>query len=169
MALVTLDGHVARAIRFMRQDDLYIAIGRTTEWEDESNPEIPDIHDSIQDVVAAKKVETKILVVQDDEEGTIRYLDHMYRPVSLSEAYEEGARWVYCYTALEYSEVPVGISYRTIALVSGLQRAEGVPEAKYALYGEEIVDVGITEIIDNIQPVYRRANKKEKIGIIAEF
>lgn len=169
MAIVTLDGHVSRALKFMEQDDVYIAIGGRTTWDDEANPPAPDIMSRITDLIAMKKVETKILVVQDDENGTIPYLDHRYRAVAPEDAFTEGARWVYCMSYLNYSEAPINVGYRQVALQTGVVRVSTVPDAQYVLLPEEVEDQGRSEIIDNIQPIFRRADKREKIGIIAEF
>lgn len=169
MAIVTLDGHVTRAKRFMEQGDIYVAIGHRSEWPDESSPPIPSISDRITDLIAMKKVETQVMVVQDDDNGTIPYMDHKYTPCTPEEAYEVGARWVYCYCTFEYDELPINVAYRQVALQTGVVRAAGVSDAKYVLLPNEIADVGYSEILDNIQPIFRRIDKKEKVGIIAEF
>jgi hypothetical protein len=169
MAIVTLKGHVARAKRFMEQDDVYIAIGKSTPWGNESQPNLPTVESFVEELIAMKKAETKVLAVQDDEHGTIQYMDHKYTLCTVEEAYERGARWVYCYCGFEYSELPVNISYRQVALQSGVVRKSTVPVAQYVLLPGDIEDVGISEILDNIQPIYRRVDKKERIGIIVEF
>lgn len=169
MAIVRLDGHVSRALRFMEEDDVYIAIGKSSPWDNEAQPPVPGVNEAQVELIAMKKVETKILVVEDDENGTIPYLDHKYTPVTPEEAYEKGARWVYCMSYLNYAEVPIGVAYRQIALQTGVVRKSSVPEAQYVLLPEEIESMGVAEIIDNIEPVFRRADKREKIGIIAEF
>lgn len=169
MAVVRLDGHVSRALRFMEEDDVYIAIGKTSPWDNESQPPVPTVNEPLVDLVAMKKVETKILVVLDDENGTIQYFDHKYSPVAPEEAFEKGARWVYCMSYLNYSEAPISVSYRQVALQTGVVRKSSVPSAQYVLLPEEIQDMGVAEIIDNIEPIYRRADKREKLGIIAEF
>lgn len=169
MAIVRVDGHVARAMRFMEQDDVYIALGKSTPWENEAQPPIPDINEPLVDLVVMKKVETKILVVLDDENGTIQYFDHKYSPVAPEDAIAKGARWVYCMSYFSYSEAPVSVSYRQVALQTGVRRKSSVPSAQYVLLPNEIEEMGITEIIDQIEPIYRRADKREKVGIIAEF
>lgn len=169
MAVVTLKGHVSRALHFMEREDIYIAVGGKTEWENESKPPIPNILDEITDLIVMKKAETKILVTLDDENGSIQYMEHKYRPVAPENAYDEGARWVYCMSYLNYDEAPISVSYRTLALQTRVVRSPSVPEAQYILLPDQIVDMGISEIVDHIQPIYRRADKREKLAIIAEF
>lgn len=169
MAIVRLDGHVSRALRFMEEDDVYIAIGKTSPWDNESQPPVPNVNEPQVELIAMKKVETKILVVLDDEEGTIQYLDHKYSPVAPTDAYTKGARWVYCMSYLNYSEAPISVAFRQVALQTGVVRKSSVPAAQYVLLPEEIENVGVAEIIDNITPIYRRVDKREKLGIIAEF
>ena len=42
MAIMTLNGHVSRALDFYGRDDLYFGIGRTSAWADEKTPPIPE-------------------------------------------------------------------------------------------------------------------------------
>lgn len=168
MAIVTLDGHVARATDFFNRNDVYIAIGHKEEWEDEANPPLPQLDDEIEDIIAIKRVESKSFVVEDPE-GDLLHLGKHYKIVQPEQAFEKGARWIYCVAWLEYGECPTEVAYRQVAIQTMVETLGGLPEGQYVFTPEQIVNNGITEILDNIQPIYRRPDKKEKLAVIAEF
>lgn len=168
MAIVTLNGHVKRAIRFLEEDSIYVALGKTDPWGEDETPPLPEPDDEIEDIQGYKKIETKTLVIPD-EEGAIVYRNTRWSAVTVEEAYERGARWAYVCCWFEYDELPTNIQYRQVGLLTGLKRKEGVDVGKYALVPSEVEDNGVLEVLDNIHPVYRDMDKREKVAIIMEF
>lgn len=57
MAVITLKGHVSRALDFYNKPDIYMGIGKTTPREDEYNPPIPATTDELTEPAGYKKVE----------------------------------------------------------------------------------------------------------------
>lgn len=176
MAVTTLASHVNRAISFMQGDKTYFAIAKTTPWEDPINPDINDENfpepnpadTTLDGVIGFKKVETKHLVVRDDENGTIAYRDSKWRIVPMEQAHIEGAKDVYMESWIFYDELPTE-TYRQEGLYTNLQVAEGVLTSKYNLLPSEVADYGNLEVINNHKPAPRDKDLKEKLSIILEF
>ena len=168
MSVVTYRGHTKRAVNWYNQDNIYLAIGRTTPWEDENFPPYPEPSDNLEELICCKKIEQKYYVIQDDN-GTIFYRGKMYRVLTEEEAFENNCRWVFCSCWLNYDEAPINISYRQIALLTDVVRKEGVPEGQYVLLPEEIENLGDLEVLANDTVTARSASKRERLAIIIEF
>lgn len=171
MAVMTLKGHVSRAMKFYDTEDLFFGIGRTTPWDDESNPPVPQNTDDLEEIAGYKQCESKFMVVpaEGDDQGQISYRGAKWKIVPYDSAVDLGARWVYVATHIAYDEFPVDLVYRQIGFYSGLVRADGVPEAKVNLLPDEVLDPGILEILDNRTPVYRDLDQRELVSFILEF
>ena len=184
MAILTLSGHVARALDFYNKPSIYSAIGKYTEWKqgdcrelidgyDPSidynlNPPSPAITDDMLEIIGYKKVEFRAMVVQDDE-GTLIYRNTNWRIVMPDQAVAEGARWVYISTTLSYSELPTDKPYRQVGVYTGLVPKPDIPESQYTLLPEEVEDQGILEVLDHRKPVYRDSDIREFIKLVIEF
>lgn len=168
MSVVTYKGHTKRAISWYNQDNIYLAIGRTSEWEDELNPPIPQPGDEIEEIVCYKKVEQKYYVVQDDE-GTIFYRGKMYRVINEDEVWSSNCRWVFCSCWLNYDEAPIGVGYRQIGLVTDVKKKEGVPDGQYILLPDDIENFGDLEVLANDTVTVRSSSKRERLAMIIEF
>ena len=139
MARTMLKGHVSRALDFFNKPDIYFGIGKTTAWEDEYAPPAPLETDELEEPVGYKKAESKFLV-KPDPEGELVYRNIKWKIISPSEALTEGARWVYLSSSIAYTEFPVSISYRQVAVFTGLTRADEVDAGKYNLLPSEVDD-----------------------------
>ena len=182
MAILTIDGHVSRAVDFYKRGDIYFGIGKSTEWTEDNrtestpdsrvvneyNPPRPELTSELEGLLGVKKVERMYLVVPDVN-GSLLYRDTRWSVVGLDDAFNEGARWVYLSTSLSYNELPIDISYRQIGIMTGVQRVEGVDPSKYTLELDEISDQGITEVIDYRKPIYRELDQREELVLIVEF
>lgn len=171
MAVVLLSGHVSRALDFYNKNDIYFAIGKTTPWDDDSNPPVPVSTDSIEEVAGYKKVESKFLVIPDDTgEGELVYQRNRWKIVPYEQALEKGARWVYISTQLAYDDFEILIpTYRQIEVYSGLQVISTVSSSSYALIPEQVKNPGIGEALDNRTPIYREPDQRETLVMIIEF
>lgn len=82
MAIATNQGHVNRAIEFYNRVSKFFSIGRTTAWDDDSNPPAPTTGMyAIDELVGFKKVDNCYLVIQDPN-GTIDYRTEKWRIVA---------------------------------------------------------------------------------------
>lgn len=85
MAIAVNQAHVSRALDFYNKEGKYFSIGRTSPWENETNPPTPSLNAyKIDEIVALKKVDNCYLVVKDDDNGTISYRDNKWRIVQPS-------------------------------------------------------------------------------------
>lgn len=169
MALVTEKGHVLRALDFYRETDQYIAVSRTQSWPNDAEPPQPRETDQIEDLICMKKVETKLMVVPDARFGTIAYRHKLYRIVPKEEALAEGAKYVYIVAVFDYGDIPDGVYYHQVGLQVGVKRKSNVSESKYLLMPNEIEDMGVTTVIDNIEAVRAREDRRNIFSNILEF
>ena len=168
MATTTIGGHVARALDFFDNNDVYFAIGKSDPWVDEDYPPAPSINDSdVTGVIGLKKIESKHMVVPD-EEGDIVYRDSRWRIVPYDQAVVENARWVYISCSLLYDELPL-VDYRQVGVYSRVVKNEGILPGKFNLLPSEVADLGILEIIDNRKKTSRNLDQKETLSIVLEF
>lgn len=176
MATVTRDGHVNRAIDFYnKQDSTYFVLGKSTAWEDETNPPVPAYTDHIEEVLGYKKAESVFLVREapagsvSTDPDIVTYQNSLWQIVSKDDAIELGARWVYIASYISFNELSVDLIYRQIGVNTGLVPNDDVPSGQYALTPEQVKEPGVLECIDNRRPVYRQADQQERIIIIIEF
>lgn len=172
VAIATTAGHVSRAIDFVNRTDLWFKLGRSlTPWDDEMNPPLPgqDDHVDNNEVLGLKLVETLLLVVPDDKNGTLVYRDKTYRIVPQDNAYAEGARWAYVASNVAYDELPSDSIYRQIAVSSHVTLKSSVPSDTRAVTPDMVDDLGIDEFLNNRRPVYRDSDTREKAILVVEF
>lgn len=170
MAITLLQGHVSRALDFYNKTSIYFGIGKTTAWEDEYNPPTPTNTDSLLEPAGYKKVESKFLVIPDEDgTGELTYRNSKWKIVPYDQAIAKGARWVYLSSFIAYNEFPIDISYRQVGVFTGLTAKSEVETGKTNLLPSEVEDVGIHEVLDNRTPVYREADQREKLIVIIEF
>ena len=185
MAILTMRGHISRAMDFFKKSSIYVAIGKSSKWQQndcqelngdgfdstvdyDANPPAPSINDDLLEVIGFKKVEFRSLVVQDDS-GTLEYRGSKWKIVAEDNALSEGARWIYLSTTLTYNELPTSLPYRQVGIYTSLEPNEDISESQYVLLPEEVSDVGILEVLDNRKPVYRDNDVREQIKLILEF
>lgn len=172
MAVVTIKGHVSRAMDFYNKEDIHFCIGKSTPWDNENSPPVPKNTDEIQDALGYKLIESKFLVIPVENENAayeLMYRQTKWKIVPYEEALEKGARWVYIMSFIAYDEFPVDIVYRQIGVYTRLVRKSGVPDNQAALTPDEVEDPGILEFLDNRRPIYRELDQREKIAVVIEF
>lgn len=170
MAVTLLRGHVSRALDFYNKTSIYFGIGKTTPWEDEYNPPTPVNTDEMQEAAGYKKVESKFLVIPDEDgTGELTYRNTKWKIVPYDQALDRGARWVYISSYVAYNEFPIDMSYRQVGVFTGLTAKSSVATGKTNLLPSEVEDTGIPEVLDNRTPVYREADQREKLIVIIEF
>lgn len=172
MAVVTIKGHVSRAIDFYEKTNIYFCIGRTTPWQNEDSPPVPKNTDDMEEPIGYKVVESKFLVIpvtNDYDPYELTYRDTKWKIVNEEEALDMGARWVYITSYIAYDEFSVDSIYRQIGVYTRLKKKDDIPDSKSALLPEEVTDPGILEILDNRKPIYRELDQREKLAVVIEF
>lgn len=165
MAKSTLNSHIDSAIQLQkRADEAYLVFGKTTAWADEENPpeEEQDVSE-ISEVVGYKKLKKFSLarpMKANETEDNVKYPVVTYRSqkwvlIPVSEAFTEGARWVYAEAELHPDEFPLGM-YRQVGIHLGLVPNTGV--VKHNLFPNEVRDKGILHFYENREPQNRTSN-----------
>lgn len=171
LPVTTTVGHVSRAISFQELANVYFGLGKTSPWENETDDNfsapLPSIEATeLEELIGMKKVDVKSLVVPD-EDGTIVYRDQTWRKISAEEAIKLGAHWVYIEATIYYDELPAQ-AYRQIGVFS---RVVTKPSASSSavLLPEDIINVGVLEILDQRKVVTRNEDSRDTFSMIIEF
>lgn len=173
MAIATYNSHVDVAVYYTdKKNSTYFAIGRTTEWSDESTPPQPnDKVTKLEEVIGYKKA-TKVSLCRPLATGestdydTVSYGNRTWVMIPKEKAKEEGAKWVYLETDIVGEELPLG-TYRQVGVHSDLQPNTSI--SKPNLLPGEVQNVGTLLLIDNRQFQNRTAQGTVKERFIIEF
>lgn len=171
LPVTTTVGHVSRAISFFELPNIYFGLGKTTPWENESDPSfsapLPSVEKtSLDELIGMKKVSVKSLVYPDDA-GTIVYRDKTWRKISADEAVRLGAHWVYIEAQVLYNDFPA-VAYRQIGVFSRVQPKQTVSDPS-TLLPSDIENQGILEIFDQRKVVTRNEDSRDIFSMIIEF
>lgn len=166
MGLRTTSSHVANALRFLAAPNLYMGIGRTTAWADDTNPPPEDPEQvALDEAVCYQPILTPKLLKQDIG-GLIAWGGLMWTEVAIQDAYTEGATYAYCEAAFEYDDAPL-VTFRQVALFTGLTKAGGAGSG--ILLPGEVTDPGVLEALDNRTPVVRAIDKIDTVTVVLSF
>lgn len=164
MAIITRSSQVDVALYLMEKiDSVYLGLGRTSAWDDEDNPPVPDREtEHLDELIGLKKINRMFLCKLatgggDSGFDTIEYMGETWELIPNSLAHEEGATHVFFEARIEGSELPVG-KYRQVGIYTGVTPEEGVSPNKATLLPEEVQDFGILEFYDNRQLQNRTAD-----------
>lgn len=125
MAIAVTGGHVSRALDFYNKAGKYFSIGRTSAWDDETNPPSPNVDTyNIDELVALKKVDNVYLVVPDNTNGTIVYKDNKWRIVQPSISTTVGSGGIssgsYSVPISSFASIVVGVKVRINDVYEGV-------------------------------------------------
>lgn len=179
-ATTTIQGHVAQALEFYSKDNIYLSIGKTSEWKydenipytdqstNDKNPPEADPSGTLLELVGIKKISQKFLVYPSDEGELIDDSGFKWKITDKDHALENGACYVYLKAELGSSDLPTGISYRQIsALVDPTIKSGITPSDSYEV--DNIESTGTVYAIFNRDPVPREKYQGETISVIIEF
>ncbi|WP_139489371.1 hypothetical protein [Brevibacillus dissolubilis] len=155
------------ALQLIRDRSVFIAVGKTSPWNEQE--EVPAVHfgSQIEEVAAYKRADQLTFIMPDDN-GTIEQRGQKWRPISQEEGIEQNCRWVYVQAWLSFDTFPVITFRQTGVFVSLTQKAE-VPVNKQVLYPDDVVHPGFLIIMNNRTPISREATQKESVDFIIEF
>ena len=166
MAILTIRHHVAEALRFYNAADMFVGIGHTTPWPNDSSPPAPmDTVEALVEPIGYKPVSTRKLLIPD-EAGLFPWAGQNWTEVLEVDARDEKAIYVYIESRMEYDELPL-VSYREVGIFTGLVKAGGAGSG--ALLPGEVTDPGDLEYLDYRQPEPRAIDKVDTIGVILRF
>jgi len=79
--IITLDGHVSRALDFYNKaDNTYFVIGRTSAWDNELVPPVPDESTKIEEIIGYKKIDLMYMLIPD-EDGDVVHKGNIYKKI----------------------------------------------------------------------------------------
>ena len=138
------------------QNSIYIGIGKSSPWADDSKPDPEDSSKTNIDeplfYVKADKVQLcrPKLPTEASTAETISYGSNQYIPVDVSDAISSGAEYLYCSALLSTGNVGK-ITFREAGLFSGLQLNQGV--TKSTVQYSDIASIGSMLSLINQSPV----------------
>lgn len=180
--IATYKSHVSRAISFYNDTpNIFFAIGRTTEWQNEDLPPDPSLEAvNLDNVISGfKRPNAMKFVVPDPVLGTlivdgVRWREVVPDTITYSDdtieaaALRVNARWIYMDVILEEDEF-VNVTYRQIGIYSRGILASGVSDALDSYNLTDFDDVGILEVYQNRKPIHRQSDQREQISFVIEF
>lgn len=178
MAIFTDRSRISRALDFYAehedQHSIWWGIGGQTPWPTEKGieqPQQPAITDKIDDIYAYKQNKSAWMVrplregESKTDEHVITYRGSYWKKIDPVDAYDEGARWVYLNTPLEYAEISTLATFRKLGIFTGFQTdVEGS-----VCLPDQVVNEGICEVLEYRKPVYRSDDQREILNVILEF
>lgn len=173
-SVVTIKSRQRRMKDFYNLDgSKYILIGRSSAWQNELLPPMPDENaTNIEELIGGKLVQNQWYVkmltdpTQEQKDAGVYYKGHYYyRTSSLDEAIENGCDSVMVYAALDRDELPL-TTFRQVGLQVQVQHnAETITASQF----NQIADKGNLEIIENRKPQTREDDQMEEIYILINF
>lgn len=161
----------------------FIAIGRTSPWEDENNPPYPDEKSQeITELIGLQRVDSYKFAKVIPNPTTLQkrtgiyYKGLYYATTQDSEvALAEGYTSILVRVTLDrdtVESIPVGVTFRQVGLYVGVNATPdeikyGITRAQWENKLDE--DKGTLEVIDNRPPLGRQADQMEEIYILLDF
>lgn len=167
MPTATITAYVDSALALLEKaSSTYLAIGKTSEWENENIPPMPEADlTNIQELIGFKKMDNISLCRPLGDTETTNYPTVDYRGstwvlIPKEEAHAEKAYWLYFATTITGTELPTG-EYRQVGVYTGLKTTTD----KEALLPTEVTDNGNLQFYDNRQ----QFNRTDKITVTERF
>lgn len=170
LPIITNTAHCSRALALLEQGGLYFGLGRTSPWEGENEedfiPPEPDLNaENLDELIGLKKVDRISMVIPDDS-GEIEYSNIKFKTLSKEEALKKKARWVLVEATIYFEELPP-VAYRQIGLFSRVTPRTGKEQATILL-PDDIIDVGVLEVLNNRKAVTRQSDTKDTYLMVIE-
>jgi len=178
-SITTINQRVLNAINLKNQDNLYFAIGKSTAWTDEENPDTPlTSQTEIEELIYIKKISVKQLVKLADAypyiydiygaSVTVNGIDYTY--VLEGVAYTEQAYMVYLSANINYEDIaPTDINFRSIGILLNPLDSEGEELTGSEYLAASVDEQGELLYVWNFQAITRDPSQSEKIEIVIVF
>lgn len=183
--VVTLKSRQRRMTDWLKTDLAYrfIAIGRTSPWEDDNNPPYPEeTQTEVTELIGLQRVDSYKYAKVIPNPTTLQkktgvYYKGLYYAVTQDTqvALDEGYTSIMVQVTLDrdtIESIPVGVTFRQVGLYVGVnatpaQIQYGITRAEWDNMLPE--DKGTLEVIDNRMPLGRQDNQMEEIYILLDF
>ena len=169
MAVTTYSGRSRRALLHKTGSTYWVAIGRTTAWDNEESPPDPSPNDTgvTEPIIYVTPTTVALCKVVTSGED-ITHLGTKYEFVADEDAITEGARFLYLMTRFDPTSGQPYDTFRQVGLYSNLVPASG-HESDSWLAPANVSDAGLLEYIDNDVATIMTETRLEVIEIMIEF
>jgi len=174
-ALFTTKTRCLNALNFKNEENLYLAIGRTTPWDDENNPPTPSVSDiQVTELIYIKKITVKHLAILDtpyDAYGIdVSVGGYDYNYVADEDAYSLAIPKVYLSTSIFFSDIaPTNTSFRQIGILLNPQDVYGSNLTGIEYLAASVGDQGELLYLENREVITRDPSQSEKFEFILIF
>lgn len=161
----------------------FIAIGRTSAWNDENNPPVPDEKmTEVEELIGLQRIDSYKYAKAIPNPTTLQkktgvYYKGIYYQVTQDSniALNEGYTSILCTATLDrdtIEAIPINVTFRQVGLYIGVNATPD--EIKYGITRKEwdnkiTADKGTLEVVDNRQPLSRMEDQQEQIYIMLDF
>lgn len=154
-----------------RIDTAYLVFGKTSEWDNDSNPPNEDEKtEQISEVVGYKKLKqfslARPLKDSEDEDSVdypiVTYKNTKWVLIPTDRAYEEEARWVYAEAEIHPDEFELGM-YRQVGIHLDLEPKSGVTQLN--LKPSDVKEAGVLQFFENREP----QNRTSSVYVLEQF
>jgi hypothetical protein len=174
-ALFTNKQRTLNALSLKQETNLYLAIGRTTPWADEENPDTPlATQTSVEELIYIKKINVKHMIIDDDPYDAygpdVEVGGYGYTFVADADAYTAPSFMVYFSNTIYYSDIaPTDITFRQVGIILNPKDSDGDLLTDVEYLAADVADQGELLYIDNREYVTRDQSQSEKFEIILNF
>lgn len=132
MPTATIQSYVENALRIREQfNETYLALGRTSRWENENIPPVPDEHvTDLQELIGFKRMDTVSLCKPIQEGESTRYPTVNYRGTRWAlipddKAHEQEAYHIYFSCRVAENDLPSG-EYRQVGVYTNIKSDKNI-------------------------------------------
>lgn len=171
MGITTYDGRIQRALNMKNGNDLWVAVGRTTAWTNESSPPDEDPATTAIDEAIVYVQPGVISLAKTVASGEdVEVGGQKYAFVADGNAFTEEARYLYIKGVFDPDSNPgqPAANFRQHGLYSGLTPAAG-HETEQWLAPADVSDAGLLEYYENHTVKSLGAGESREIHIVIEF
>jgi len=172
-AIFTTNQRILNALSLKNQSYLYLAIGRTTPWDDENNPPSPLVsQDEVEELIYIKKISIKHLVrvatVYETPDVEVNGIEYKY--IDDEDAYTEGSYILFLTESIYYDDIaPTSTTYRQDGILLNPKDIYGDALTGVEYLAASVGDQGELLYVDNHTYISRDPAQSEKLEFILTF
>lgn len=175
-AVFTNKQRVHNLIKLRDEENLYLAIGRTTPWTDEENPDTPLVtQDEVEELIYIKKIMVKHAVVLEDPYDaysasvTINGINYDYVEDD-DVVYDTPILKLYLNTQILFSDIaPTDTTFRQIGILLNPKDSSGELLTNAEYLAASVADQGELLYVSNHKAITRDPSQSEKYDFLLIF
>ena len=174
-SITTTNMRILNALNLKNEDNIYLAVGKTSVWADENDPPTPLVTQTeIEELIYIKKISIKQLVTIDDPYDTygidIEIDGINYNYVLDDEAFTKTGNKVYLSVTISYDDIaPTTTSFRQIGLLRNPRDSDDDLLTDVEYLAADVADQGQLLYVDNRTVISRDSDQSERFDIILVF